>query len=73
MAVRTDYVLVTVRTPHGGRCGDPQQKRGSARTGIPNYVLGIILCVPRDNGAATHEYCDRWPESQVPALEGRQP
>lgn len=35
MAVRTDYVLVTVRTPHGGRCGDPQQKKESARIRDP--------------------------------------
>lgn len=36
-----------------------RNKKGDPReSGIPNYVLGIILSAPKSNRAATHEYCE---------------
>jgi hypothetical protein len=63
-AVQTDYVLVAVNKPHGGHCGDPQQKGDPARIRGSPRRPGIDLYAPKGSRAATLKYCERGLGSQ---------
>jgi hypothetical protein len=68
---RTDRLLVGNREDASRwalRCS--ATKKGFPReSGIPNYVIGIVLCAPKSNRAATHEYCYTGPRSQDPNFQ----
>jgi hypothetical protein len=68
---RTDRLLVCNRedaSRRALRCS--ATKKGFPReSGIPNYVCGIVLCAPRGNRAATHEYCYTGARSQAPTFQ----